>query len=322
MRESLIKRIYHLAGVEFSPVDHLEKLVSAFGGFVGILVVAWSSAHFVGTHAAPLIVASMGASAVLLFAVPHGPLSQPWPLVGGHLVSALIGVACAQWIPDILVAAAVAVSLAIGAMHYLRCIHPPGGATALTAVVGGAGVHALGYGYVLAPVLFNVGVILSAALLVNYLFPWRRYPVGLVRPRKEAARPAPDQLEEQTGITHGDLEYALREIDSFIDVTEDDLARIYTLAAEHSAHRHLQPSQILVGRSYSNGRYGENWEVREVVDASGDADPAKDLVVYKVVGGMKRRSSGTCTREEFARWAKYEVSRGEYYWQRVPQELP
>jgi CBS domain-containing membrane protein len=316
----LIKRLYHLAGVEFSPVDHVEKLASVFGGFLGILVVTWSSAHFVGTHDAPLVVASMGASAVLLFAVPHGPLSQPWPLVGGHLVSAVIGVACARWVPDLLLASALAVSLAIGAMHYLRCIHPPGGATALTAVLGGAGVHALGYGYVLAPVSFNVGVILGAALLVNYLFPWRRYPVGLVRLRKETARPAPAALEDRTGITHADLQYALREIDSFIDVTEEDLARIYTLAAAHSADRHLDPARIAVGRAYSNGRYGENWEVREVVDAAADPDPAKDVVVYKVVAGMKRRTSGTCTRQDFAHWAKYEVSPNEYYWQRVPPE--
>ncbi len=321
MDSSFATRISNFIGVEFSPVDHVEKLVSAIGGFIGILIVAWTSTYFVGAHASTLVVASMGASAVLLFAVPHGPLSQPWPLLGGHLVSGIIGVACARAVPEIFLAAALAVSLAIWAMHYLRCIHPPGGATALTAVIGGASVQALGYRYVLAPVLINVLVILCAAVLVNYLFPWRRYPVGLVRRREEAVRLPPAQLEEQAGITHADLEYALREIDSFIDVTEEDLARIYTLAAEHSAHRHLQPSQIQVGRAYSNGRYGESWEVRQVVDAAGDASPSKDVVVYKVVAGMNRRTSGTCTRQEFASWAKYEVSRNEYYWQRVPKEV-
>jgi CBS-domain-containing membrane protein len=118
----------------------------------------------------------MGASAVLLFAVPHGQLSQPWPVFGGHLVSALIGVASAKLVAPPLLAAAVAVALAISAMYYLRCIHPPGGATALTAVAGGETVHALGFHYVLTPVLLNVLIILAVALLFNFPFSWRRYP--------------------------------------------------------------------------------------------------------------------------------------------------
>jgi CBS domain-containing membrane protein len=78
----------------------------------------------------------MGASAVLLFAVPLGPLSQPWNFVGGHLISGLIGVTIAQWVPDMVVASTLAVSLAIFVMYVTRCLHPPGGATALTVVAG------------------------------------------------------------------------------------------------------------------------------------------------------------------------------------------
>jgi CBS domain-containing membrane protein len=101
--------------------------------------------RFIDLEGAALIVASMGASAVLLFAVPHAPLSQPWPLIGGHVVSALVGVICAKVILNAPLAAALAVSLAIGSMHYFRCIHPPGGVTALTAVIGGASVDSLDY---------------------------------------------------------------------------------------------------------------------------------------------------------------------------------
>jgi len=129
----------------------------------------------------------MGASAVLLFAVPHGPLSQPWPVLGGHFVSALVGVACTKAIAQPMLAAPVAVGLAIGSMHYLRCIHPPGGATALSAVVGGEPVHQLGFHFVLTPVLWNAAVILLVALLFNYPFTWRRYPLALARRDVSAA---------------------------------------------------------------------------------------------------------------------------------------
>ena len=91
------------------------------------------------------IVPSMGASAVLLFAVPHSALGQLWNVIGGHLISDAIGAACYQWLPSNGIAAGASVGLAIGAMYYTRCIHPPGGATALAAVIGGQNIHALGY---------------------------------------------------------------------------------------------------------------------------------------------------------------------------------
>jgi CBS domain-containing membrane protein len=118
-------------GVELSVVSYKEKIVSALGGFVAILTLMLITKATMHTIAAPLI-ASMGASAVLLFGVPHGQLSQPWPVIGGHVLSALIGVTCAAVIPHPARAAAAAVSLSLGAMHQLKCIHPPGGATALT----------------------------------------------------------------------------------------------------------------------------------------------------------------------------------------------
>ncbi|WP_455234892.1 HPP family protein [Thiogranum longum] len=163
-------------GFTFRRSGHLEKWISGCGGLVGILGVMTVSQQSLGLNGSASLVASMGASAVLLFAVPHGPLSQPWPVFGGHLVSALIGVACAKLIAPALLAAAAAVALAISSMYYLRCIHPPGGATALTAVAGGEAVHALGFTYVLTPVLLNVLIILAVAFLFNLPFSWRRYP--------------------------------------------------------------------------------------------------------------------------------------------------
>lgn len=101
----------------------------------------------------------MGASAVLVFAVPHGKLSQPWALFAGQLSSAFVGVSCYILVPNLFLAAGLAVGLAIGVMHVLRCIHPPGGATALVAVVGTSQIHTLGFEYLLTPVLLNTLII-------------------------------------------------------------------------------------------------------------------------------------------------------------------
>jgi CBS-domain-containing membrane protein len=215
---------------EDHPASHREKLISALGGFIGILLVYWVSEQVLDLHGTALVVGSLGASAVLLFAVPHGSLSQPWPLFGGHLLSAAVGVTCAQWLADPLLAAPLAVGLSIVAMYYLGCLHPPGGATALVAVVGGPQIHALGYGFLLEPVLVNVAVLLAAALLINYPFPWRRYPRRLA----PVARPAPSGVGEKLVIAHSDLVYALSELDSYIDVSEEDLLQIYALAVRHA----------------------------------------------------------------------------------------
>ncbi len=303
-------------GVELNAVSHTERLISTVGGFIGIFLILIASWRVLGDKDAALLIAgSMGASAVLLFAVPHGPLSQPWALIGGHTVSAFIGVACALLVPDLFLAAALAVGLAIGAMHVLRCLHPPGGATALTAVIGGPAVHALGFQFLFAPVLLNAAIILCTAIGVNYFFAWRRYPAVLVRKKKNDTETEKKHLAEGN-LSHSDLEYAMREINSVLDISEDDLARIYNLAAQHSKRARMEPWQVRLHHCYSNGRYGEDWSIREVVDESPHVDAEKDMVIYKAMAGKGRRRSGVCTRSEFARWARYEVFRDENSWQR------
>ncbi|WP_206291587.1 HPP family protein [Humisphaera borealis] len=223
-----MKRFLTLIGLELTPHHHREKLISGLGGFAGIAVVMATTAMLVDHSAVMPVVASLGASAVLLFAAPHGPLSQPWALVMGHLLSAVIGVTCARQIDNAPVAGAASVGLAITAMYYARCIHPPGGATALTAVLGGESLRRLGYSYVLIPVALNVGLILLVAVLFNWLFTWRRYPAALA-----AHKP------EQSVVQREDWAHALREIGSLADVSEDDLAELHHLAVQHARHRHL-----------------------------------------------------------------------------------
>lgn len=217
-------------GVSRDHASHLEKLISAVGGFLGILVSILVTAWFSGSDTLVYIIPSMGATAVLLFAVPHGALAQPWNVLGGHLISALVGVACAQWIPQVSIAAAAAVGISVGAMYYARCIHPPGGATALAAVIGGDAIQQLGYHYLLTPVLLNVAAMLVVAVVFNALFQWRRYPAALMQRTGNALQPPPDYAP----IDHADLVYALSQVDSFIDVTEDDLLQIYQLATGRS----------------------------------------------------------------------------------------
>ena len=137
-----------------------------------------------------------------------------------------MGVLCAQFIPMESVAAAASVGLAIGAMYYARCIHPPGGATALVAVIGGEQIRALGLDYIISPIMLNAVIILIVAFLFNYLFNWRRYPAYLTLKEQEETT----STDGYDSISHADLVYALSEIDSFIDVSEEDLLRIYKLA--------------------------------------------------------------------------------------------
>ena len=309
-----LTRLLKLIGAERPPASHVEKLVSAAGAFLGILSVYLISQHFLGSSSV-FLVASMGASAVLLFAVPHGALSQPWSLLGGHVVSALVGVTCTRLVPEALVAAPLAVGLAVGCMYYLRCIHPPGGATALVAVVGGADVHALGYAFAAVPVLLNALVMLLVAVVFNALFHWRVYPAYLHRMRQP--KPGEQTRDWRAGIAHEDFVYALSEIDSFVDVTESDLQRIYELATQHHAGRGIGAGSLRAGHYYSNGRYGDEWAVRLIIELDErDQDPARKLI-YKHVAGLGRRATAVTTRGEFARWACHEVYRDEENWRRV-----
>lgn len=258
------------------------------------------------------IVASMGASAVLLFAVPHGPLSQPWQVVAGHIVPAIIGVACARWIANPVIAGALAVGIAIFAMRALACIHPPGGATALAAVIGGPEIHALGFAYVLYPVLLNVVILLSATIAFNYPFAWRRYPAALHRMDR-----LDDLVEARPPIEHADLVYALSELDTFIDVSEQDLLRIYELAIHHSDAPAAPIHDIKPHAYYSNGRYGADWQVREVLEIRAAGDDGRHVVTFRIAAGTGRRRTEKSGLLAFRRWAKYRVERNENSWQRV-----
>ena len=220
-------------GVNQNPYDLKENVLSLIGGFLSIFFILIVSYRLLDPQIAVYIVPSMGATAVLLFAAPHVPFSQPWNVFGGHLLSAIVGVACWNWIPNITLAASASVGVAIGVMYFTKCIHPPGGATALAVVIGTEQLHNLGYAYILQPILINTLTILVVAVVFNYPFKWRRYPASL-RPTA-----IPDKsITVETGyapITHGDFVYALSHIETFVDIDEADLLKIYQLATKRHA---------------------------------------------------------------------------------------
>ena len=249
--------------------------------------------------------------------MPHGPLSQPWALIGGHFFSAIIGVTCARFIPDLFIAASVAVGLAVGLMYYLRCIHPPGGATALSAVVGGAEIHQLGYQYIVTPVLINVAAIFVIAIGFNYLFSWRRYPASLTPKPVAASREESESVYE--AITHEDFVYALSQLDSFIDISEDDLLNIYQLVTQRQKQLIYPVDKLQLGHYYCNGESESLWSVRQIVDWSNASDDGEEKLIYKVIAGADRRNTGVMSKNDFSRWTRYEVERDENNWRRVDE---
>ena len=168
-----------MKGTTQSPprVGAMEMAWSWFGAFLGIALVGVVQSLFLDHQGQGLLIGSFGATAVLVYGAIRSPLAQPRNVLGGHVLSALMGV-CAQQIfgGTAWLAAAVAVSTAIAVMHATRTLHPPGGATALIAVIGGDSVHNLGYFYAVVPVGLGAVILLGVALLVNNIARNRRYP--------------------------------------------------------------------------------------------------------------------------------------------------
>lgn len=208
-----------------APVSLGERLRASIGALIGILVTGVVAGLALGSSSdLPLLIAPMGASAVLLFAVPTSPLAQPWSIIGGNTVAAMIGVTCARYIGDPMLAAALAVGLAIAVMMALRCLHPPSGAVALTAVLGGPAIHSAGFGFVIWPVLVNSVLLLLAALLFNNLT-GRRYP-HLAPVPANPHRTADPLPTGRLGVTQDDITAVLAQYDLVLPVATDDLEDI------------------------------------------------------------------------------------------------
>jgi len=147
-------------------MSNKEIYFSIVGAFIATLCASFFSNSILEADQLPMVLASTGASAMLIFGIPHSPVSQPWPVVGGHIISAVIGITAYYLISNPILASSIAIGLAMLAMHYTGSMHPPGGATAVTAVIGGSTVHELGYYFVIVPVFFNSIILLSIAMAI------------------------------------------------------------------------------------------------------------------------------------------------------------
>jgi CBS domain-containing membrane protein len=220
-------------------VGYRERIRACIGALIGIFVTGVATRFLLGPDVAlPMLVAPMGASAVLLFALPSSPLAQPWSIIGGNLVSAAIGVTCSQWISDPQLAASLAIAGAIGAMLALRCLHPPSGAVALTAVLGGPLIHAEGYHFLLVPIGINSVLLLGAALLYNNLTR-HRYPHSAVHSHDKLHATKDQPPGDRLGFTPADLDFVMKNYNEVLDVSRDDLESLLMQAEMHAYRRRL-----------------------------------------------------------------------------------
>lgn len=215
-------------------VDFKERTRACIGAFFGIVLTSVTTYWLVGLSDLPLLMAPIGASAVLLFGVPSSPLAQPWSIVGGNTVAAVVGVTFAILIKEPVIAAAFALSIAIAFMFVLRCLHPPSGAVALTAVMGGPAVHHAGYSFVLFPVAVNSILLLLVALVYNNATR-RRYPHTVVKTDSHLTRDIPPEM--RFGFTTEDLNEVLKEYNQVLDVSRDDLQTLLQQTEMHAYRR-------------------------------------------------------------------------------------
>ncbi|RYU92831.1 HPP family protein [Emticicia agri] len=160
-------------------VDYKEHFWSFTGAFIGIGLIAFFQSYLLTQFENIFLIGSFGASSVLIYGAIQSPLAQPRNLIGGHVISAFIGVSIYRLLPDIIwITAPMAVSVSIVMMQITKTLHPPGGATALIAVVGSEKIKALGFLYVISPVLTGSLILLMIALVFNNMTPHRKYPTN------------------------------------------------------------------------------------------------------------------------------------------------
>lgn len=179
MKKRLIRHVRKARYIMYKEtlVDFREHLWTFIGTFLGIGIIGFLNSMQFNAFDNLFLIGSFGASSVLIYGTINSPFSQPRNLIGGHLVSALVGVTVHKLIPgEIWLTAALSVSFAIVLMQITKTLHPPGGATALIANIGSAKIHTLGYFYVLSPVLTGVTVLFLVAMICNNATSHRSYP--------------------------------------------------------------------------------------------------------------------------------------------------
>jgi CBS domain-containing membrane protein len=206
-----------------------DRFIACAGALIGIALTGLICARLPTTGMAlPFLLATMGAPAVLLFAVPASPMAQPWPIIGGNITSALVGITVARFVHQPALAAGLAVSGAIFAMSLLRCLHPPGGSVALTAVLGGPAILGAGYGFALAPVGINSMILVLCGWLFHR-FSRHSYPHRTI--------------VAQGGFHPEAIDQALADLGETFDVSREDLDLLLQRATFHDRQRRIAAAQ-------------------------------------------------------------------------------
>lgn len=218
-----------------SAIPLTERLKVALAAFIALFIVTYTSMQLADMASTAVLLASMGASSVLLFGLPNSPLAKPWSFVGGHLISGTVGLLCSHLFTDLALMAAVTIGCVLFVMYLFECMHPPGGATALVPVIASADT-VLGYDFLLYPVALNVFVMLAVALLLQKF--WLKQ--GMQKPSQQYD---PIHLHHdksplnRLGLQTEDLLSALNSFDTVIDISEQDLERLYHQAQLHAYQR-------------------------------------------------------------------------------------
>ena len=213
-----------------------EWLRAGIGALLGLFLAGWLTSLAYGPGIALHLLGPLAASAVLVFAVHSGPLAQPWPVLGSYALAGAVGLAMRQGLGPELWVAAIALGISILVMCLLRCLHPPGGGVAVSAVLADSGLTAMG-DHLLEPVLLNALILVSVAVIYNRLT-GVRYPKGAL-PRKDPHHTHDPLPSERVGIRGADLDQALEELGEFVDVTRDELERIILATEHHALQRSL-----------------------------------------------------------------------------------
>lgn len=245
-----------------------DRAFACLGAVVGIGLAGFVAALIHGDgEALPWIVAPMGASAVLLFAVPASPMAQPWPIIGGNSLSALTGFAVGQALGHGAAACGIGVGLAIGVMSMTRSLHPPGGAAALTGVIGGGLVDPAGWWFPLAPVALDAILLVAVGWAFHRLsghpYPHRQAPEAPTRDPLPTAR---------VGVRDDDLDAVLAGIGETFDIDRDDLRLLLTeLELQVLARRRpeLTCGEIMSRHVLSVSRHAEPEMARQILLESG-----------------------------------------------------
>lgn len=312
-----VKQLKGLLGATPFVGSHTEKWISVIGAtlaiaFFGTVMLVLQKVDLLPVRPTMLWLAPcFGATCVLLFAIPHSPFSQPWPVLAGYLVSAFAGLISVKLVDVKVMQGALAVGLSILLMYYLRCIHPPGGAATLIPVVS----DPTGWVFILNPILLGAVCLVWSAIVFNAFFPWRRYPAVLVR-NKGTFGSQSQVRQSAIGLTHEDVNWALQNMESFTDISTEDVCQLFELAAEHQSQAKPSISDIASHDFYSNGRIGHAWQVFQVIAVNTNALGQRS-VYYRVVDGSNKGYEEDLVLRQFLSLAVIPVQRINGSWLRL-----